>query len=150
MEDGVVIRIKNGPLKFLFDEKSIITNYPGSGNNWAEGYCSHGPKYEEKILNVIQRSVEQCDSLHGFLVMLSTGGGTGSGVGSYVLKLLADNYPLIDRQVVPPNYSFVLVLKENNRLINFIINTINLTQYINTIIYNTQYLILKSLSSFLE
>lgn len=97
MEDGVVSRFKNGPHRFLFDEKFIISNYPGSGNNWAEGYCFHGPNYEDKIMNGICRLVDKCDSLQGFLLMFSVGGGTGSGVGSYILKLLADRYPLIDR-----------------------------------------------------
>lgn len=100
MEDGVVSRIKNGPMKFLFDEKSMVINYPGSGNNWAEGFCYHGPAYKDEIISVIRRNAERCDNLHGFLVMFSTGGGTGSGVGSYVLKLLADHYPLIDRFAV--------------------------------------------------
>lgn len=41
--------------------------------------------------------MEKCDSLHGFLLVFSTGGGTGSGVGTYVLSLLADYYPKIER-----------------------------------------------------
>lgn len=40
---------------------------------------------------------EKCPRLHGFLTMHSLGGGTGSGLGTAVLKLLADNYPTIDR-----------------------------------------------------
>lgn len=97
MEDGVVSKIKRGNLKFLYDETCIITNYPGSGNNWAEGYYCHGPNYADTIMNVISRSIEKCDSLHAFMIMFSAGGGTGSGLGSYILKLLADNYPLIER-----------------------------------------------------
>lgn len=40
---------------------------------------------------------EKCSRLHGFLTMHSLGGGTGSGLGTAVLKLLADNYPTVDR-----------------------------------------------------
>lgn len=97
MEDGVISMLKSGNLKYLFDDQFIITNYPGSGNNWAEGHCFHGPIYETKILNVLRNMVDICDSLQGFLVLLSAGGGTGSGLGTYILKLLYDNYPHIDR-----------------------------------------------------
>lgn len=97
MEDGVVSKLKNSPLGAIFDEKCIITNYPGSGNNWAEGHCFHGPKYKPKILNALRKIVDLCDSLQGFFVLLSVGGGTGSGLGTYVLKLLQDFYPNIER-----------------------------------------------------
>ncbi|CAH0553366.1 unnamed protein product [Brassicogethes aeneus] len=99
MEESVVNRFRLGTLKNIFDKKSFITNYPGSGNNWAEGFWEHGAKFKNKILNVIQYVVEQCDSLHGFLVLFSTGGGTGSGLGSYILNLLADYYPKVERFV---------------------------------------------------
>lgn len=97
MEDSVLARYRSGPLKKFIDSKSIVSNYPGSGNNWAEGFCNHGPQFEGKILNAIRRAVEKCDSLQGFLLLFSASGGTGSGVGSFILKLLADYYPEIDR-----------------------------------------------------
>lgn len=34
MEDSVVSRFKQGPLRQLFDQTCTVTNYPGSGNNW--------------------------------------------------------------------------------------------------------------------
>lgn len=97
MEDSVLARYRSGPLKKFIDSRCIVSNYPGSGNNWAEGFCNHGPQYEKKILKVIRKAVEKCDCLNGFLLFLSTSGGTGSGVGSFVLKLLADCYPKIER-----------------------------------------------------
>ncbi|XP_022919824.1 tubulin epsilon chain-like [Onthophagus taurus] len=99
METSVVSRYKNSYLRDIFDEEYIIVHYPGSGNNWAEGFCHYGPRFEEKILYSIRKAVENCDSLHGFLLMYSLGGGTGSGVGSYILKLLDDHFPHIDRFV---------------------------------------------------
>ncbi|XP_063909637.1 tubulin epsilon chain-like isoform X1 [Zophobas morio] len=100
MEDSVVARFRAGKFRDLYDKKCLITNYPGSGNNWAEGYCSHGPKYKQKILNAVQYVVEQCDNLNGFLLLFSMGGGTGSGLGTFIVKLLADHYPSVERFIV--------------------------------------------------
>ncbi|XP_015127403.1 tubulin epsilon chain isoform X1 [Diachasma alloeum] len=99
MEDSVVSRYRHGHLKNLFDETCTVTNYPGSGNNWAEGYYSHGRAYEKKIMETLRRNAERCDSLHGFLLMHSLGGGTGSGLGTATLKLLVDEYPHVERFV---------------------------------------------------
>ena len=41
--------------------------------------------------------MEKCSRLHGFLIVHSVGGGTGSGVGTATLKLLADDYSKVDR-----------------------------------------------------
>ena len=36
----------------------------------------------------MRREAESCDSLQGFLLMHSIGGGTGSGLGTYLLSVL--------------------------------------------------------------
>lgn len=123
MEDSVVAGLRRGPIRDLFDQTCTVTNYPGSGNNWyqcitrlivtvnyfcrwkgiagvicrAVGYYTHGTEYYEKLEDTIRRMVEKCSKLHGFLIMHSLGGGTGSGLGTAVLKLLANNYPTVDR-----------------------------------------------------
>ncbi|XP_001606879.1 tubulin epsilon chain [Nasonia vitripennis] len=99
MEDSVVGRFRQGPLRNLFDQTCTVTNYPGSGNNWAVGYYTHGIEYHNKLEETIRRTVEKCDCLHGFLVTHSLGGGTGSGLGTATLKLLDDYYPQVDRFV---------------------------------------------------
>lgn len=97
MEDSVVSRFKQGPLRQLFDQTCIVTNYPGSGNNWAIGYHVHGREYHDRIEESIRHMVEKCDRLHGFLLMHSLGGGTGSGLGTATLKLLKDYYSHVER-----------------------------------------------------
>ncbi|KMR04382.1 tubulin epsilon chain [Lasius niger] len=99
MEDSVVSRFKQGPLRQLFDQTCIVTNYPGSGNNWAIGYHVHGREYHDRIEESIRHVVEKCDRLHGFLLMHSLGGGTGSGLGTATLKLLKDYYSHVERVV---------------------------------------------------
>ncbi|XP_014237479.1 tubulin epsilon chain [Trichogramma pretiosum] len=99
MEDSVVGRFHQGSLRNLFDQTCTVTNYPGSGNNWAVGYYTHGLEYHDKIENSIRLAVERCDCLHGFLVTHSVGGGTGSGLGTATLKILNDMYSHVDRFV---------------------------------------------------
>ena len=52
----------------------------------SEGFCFYGPKYEEILLDKLQKTAEKCDSLQCFFMMHSLGGGTGSGVGTYLLQ----------------------------------------------------------------
>ncbi|XP_050491479.1 tubulin epsilon chain-like isoform X2 [Bombus huntii] len=99
MEDSVIGGLRRGPVRDLFDQTSIVTNYPGSANNWAVGYHTYGTEYHDKLEDTIRRMVEECSRLHGFLIMHSLGGGTGSGLGTAVLKLLVNNYPTVDRLV---------------------------------------------------
>ena len=63
----------------------------------AVGYYTHGSEYHDRIEETIRRTAEKCDRLHGFLLMNSLGGGTGSGLGTATLKLLDNNYPHVDR-----------------------------------------------------
>lgn len=62
-----------------------------AGNNWASGY-SQGENVSETLLDMIDREAEYCDSLEGFTLCHSIAGGTGSGMGSYLLELLSDRW----------------------------------------------------------
>jgi tubulin epsilon len=95
----------------------------GSGNNFAHGHFCYGPQYRANFEEGIRRNAEQCDSLQTFIVTHSLGGGTGSGVGTYILKLLDELYPEIYRfsacvfpseenDVVTSPYNSVLATKE--------------------------------------
>ena len=53
----------------------------------------YGPKYKDDIEEKVRQAAEKCDSLQGFFFLHSLGGGTGSGLGTYILDDLADLYP---------------------------------------------------------
>ncbi|CAJ1389829.1 unnamed protein product [Effrenium voratum] len=65
----------------------------GAANNWACGYNVHGPALQEKVLEELQKEVEGCDRLGGFLALHSVAGGTGSGLGSCMLRAVRDTFP---------------------------------------------------------
>lgn len=76
------------PLGTLFDSRSMLADTSGAGNNWAHGHHVYGPQYHERVLQLVRQEAEQCDSLQGFFLTHSLGGGTGSGLGTYLLSLL--------------------------------------------------------------
>jgi tubulin epsilon len=97
MEEGVINNMLRSDLGELFDARQLISDVSGAGNNWAHGHYGYGQQYHDEILDKVRYSAEHCDSLQSFFLMHSMGGGTGSGVGTYTLELLADNFPDVFR-----------------------------------------------------
>ncbi|KAF4085935.1 hypothetical protein AMELA_G00100470 [Ameiurus melas] len=107
--------------KWRYGEKSHFCQKQGSGNNWANGYCVHGPQHKEAVEDLVRQEVEHCDSLAGIFATMSVAGGTGSGVGTYVTQCLRDTYPhsfILNHltwpygtgEVIVQNYNSVLTL----------------------------------------
>ncbi|XP_036758889.2 tubulin epsilon chain isoform X3 [Manis pentadactyla] len=123
MEEGVVNEILQGPLRDVFDSRQLITDISGSGNNWAVGHKIFGSLYQEQILEKLRKSAEQCDCLQCFFIIHSMGGGTGSGLGTFLLKVLEDEFPEVYRfvtsvypsgedDVITSPYNSILAMKE--------------------------------------
>lgn len=108
---------RNG--NWSYDEKCVYTQKKGSGNNWASGYCKHGGQASEELLEMVQRQVERCDRLDGFLTLMSVAGGTGSGVGAKVTEALSDFYPhsVITNQIVWPYSSGEVIVQDYNTVL---------------------------------
>ena len=67
----------------------------------------------EEIFDIIDREAEGSDSLEGFVLTHSIAGGTGSGMGSYILERLSDRFPkkLVQTYSVFPNQVCYLQLQ---------------------------------------
>eukprot|EP01063_Lacrimia_lanifica_P014039 TRINITY_DN20680_c0_g1_i1.p2 TRINITY_DN20680_c0_g1~~TRINITY_DN20680_c0_g1_i1.p2 ORF type:complete len:458 (+),score=167.38 TRINITY_DN20680_c0_g1_i1:70-1443(+) len=94
LEPRVVNRIRKGSQRNLFNPENIYVHKEGSGagNNWANGF-SIGLEISEQLNEMISREVEGSDSFEGFVLTHSIAGGTGSGLGSYILEDLSDHWP---------------------------------------------------------
>jgi tubulin epsilon len=101
MEEGVVNSLMHSRLGELFDARHCITSVSGSGNNWAVGYHNYGQRYGETLRETVRHAAEACDCLQSFLLLHSMGGGTGSGLGTWTLEMLHDEYPEAFRFVAP-------------------------------------------------
>jgi tubulin gamma len=90
----------------LFNPENISLSKDGggAGNNWSYGY-SRGEQVYEEIMEMVDREADGSDSLEGFMMLHSIAGGTGSGLGSFLLEALNDRYPkkLIQTYSVFPN-----------------------------------------------
>jgi len=104
---------------WAYDAKRTFTQQCGSANNWSYGYNLHGPKHGDAILDVVRSEVERCDRLSGFLLLQSLAGGTGSGVGTYVTELLADEFGpgFMVNQVVWPYESGEVIVQDFNSVL---------------------------------
>ena len=119
MEEGVLNEVLAGSLGDLFDSRQMIKDVSGSGNNWAHGHCVYGPKYDESILDTVRHATELCDSLQSFFLIHSLGGGTGSGLGTYILKMLEDNFEDVYRfttSIIPSRADDVVTSPYNSML----------------------------------
>jgi len=93
MEWGVINnKILKGELSDIFESRFCVSDQSGAGNNWAQGHFEYGPMYEQEIHEKVRQATEKCDSLQGFFFLHSLGGGTGSGLGTYLLKSIGDEY----------------------------------------------------------
>lgn len=117
LEPRVINSILAGPFGKIYNNENIFVEREGggAGNNWAKGYAAGDRVYEE-VLEMVDREVEGSESLEvsrhslslfsleygatadqednkGFMLLHSIAGGTGSGLGSYLLERLSDRYP---------------------------------------------------------
>eukprot|EP00762_Andalucia_godoyi_P004150 ANDGO_06301.mRNA.1 Tubulin beta-2 chain len=125
MEESVVNHYtQRSVLGSLFDpDTQCITANSGSGNNWAHGFCHYGPAYSDVIEESVRKQAEMCESLQSFFLIHSMGGGTGSGLGTYILNMLEDRFPDVyrfvnavfpsaDDDVVTSPYNSVLAMRQ--------------------------------------
>mmetsp|Transcript_31195 Transcript_31195/g.65782 ORF Transcript_31195/g.65782 Transcript_31195/m.65782 type:complete len:217 (-) Transcript_31195:30-680(-) len=109
LEPRVVNKLtRQGPYRNLFNEENVFIaeDGGGAGNNWASGF-RQGEQHHEQVFDMIDRESDNSDSLEGFVMCHPIAGGTGSGMGSYLLEALNDHFPkkLIQTYSVFPNWS---------------------------------------------
>ena len=106
LEPRVVNSISSGTYRNLYNPENLFVakDGGGAGNNWASGY-HQGEQHQDLLMEMIDREADGSDSLEGFVLCHSIAGGTGSGMGSYLLEHLNDHFPkkLIQTYSVFPN-----------------------------------------------
>ncbi|CAM9579290.1 unnamed protein product, partial [Discosporangium mesarthrocarpum] len=108
LEPRVINKIQTDEYRNLFNPENIFVSKEGggAGNNWASGH-RQAEEQHDYLMDMIDREADGSDSLEGFVLSHSIAGGTGSGMGSYLLERLNDHFPkkLIQTYSVFPNAS---------------------------------------------
>eukprot|EP00760_Papus_ankaliazontas_P011660 PhM_4_TR14933/c0_g1_i1/m.10792/K10389/TUBG; tubulin gamma len=108
LEPRVVNGIQKGSMSGLFNPENIYIHPEGggAGNNWAAGY-EMAESVKETLFDMMDREAENSDSLEGFVLTHSIAGGTGSGMGSFLLEEINQRFPkkLLQTYSVFPNQS---------------------------------------------
>ena len=107
-EPRVAMALRESPLGRLIEKHNffVFPSASGAGNNWAEGYALGNTSAAERITELLERELEQADSPGALLLFHSVSGGTGSGLGSFLLEKVADSFPklpLVSASVLPSN-----------------------------------------------
>ncbi|EER27160.1 Tubulin/FtsZ family protein [Coccidioides posadasii C735 delta SOWgp] len=112
LEPRVLNSIQTGPYSNIYNPENFFVGKQGigAGNNWAAGY-STGETVHEEVFDMIDREADGSDSLEvriklpevipslclqdeqGFMLLHSIAGGTGSGLGSFLLERMNDRFP---------------------------------------------------------
>ena len=94
LEPRVINAIQTSDYRNLYNQENIFLSKHGggAGNNWARGY-NEAETCQEELIDMLDREADGSDSLEGFCLLHSIAGGTGSGVGSFLLEAINDRYP---------------------------------------------------------
>lgn len=119
-EPTVIDQTRCGKYKNLFHPDQMINGQEDAANNFARGYSTIGNSLLPNVTNEIRKMAEKSNSLQGFFIYHSFGGGTGSGFSSLLIDNLLDNYPKkckLEFVVYPaPNVSTAVVEPYNSIL----------------------------------
>lgn len=142
----------NSQNRWTYRNKNLICQASGgSANNWAYGSLVKGPELRDDILETARREIERTDSFDGVLLLLSSAGGTGSGVGSFTADLLRDEFPnksIIGSIVLPfssgevgvQNYNTMLTLARFSETVdlNLLFQNEQIHQICTSVLKNTE------------
>merc|ERR1711871_952530 len=93
LEVGVLDALKTSEYGGLYKPNNLIAGQSGAGNNWAKGHYTEGAELIDEVMDAARREAEDCDTLQGFQVTQSLGGGTGSGMGTLLISKIREEYP---------------------------------------------------------
>ncbi|CAN6645324.1 tubulin gamma chain [Trichomonascus vanleenenianus] len=94
LEPRVINSIMVGSHAKMFNPENIYVSPDGggAGNNWGAGYHA-AERIQDELMDMLDREADGSDSLEGFMLLHSIAGGTGSGIGSFLLERLNDHFP---------------------------------------------------------
>ncbi len=127
LEPSVIENVKAGSGS-LFNPANLISRSEGSGGNFAVGYLGEGRTILPDIMARLDIEIDRCDNVGGIIVIHSTGGGTGSGLGCLIIESLKEKYPehpILSCAILPSPQVSSVVTEPYNTV--FALNTLRRT-----------------------
>lgn len=91
-EPTVIDEVRSGHYKDLFHPNQMINSKEDAANNFARGFLTIGSEILPSVVSSVRKMAEQSNSLQGFFVFHSFGGGTGSGFSALMMEKLNDEF----------------------------------------------------------
>ena len=120
MENKVISKCLNRQHNpWSYNVRACVSSKQGSGNNWANGYCNYGNSMEEEIMDAVRVISDQISSISTVFILMSSAGGTGSGLGCKITELVKNVVPgaLILNYVVLPFSQGEVTVQSYNMLL---------------------------------
>eukprot|EP00027_Filamoeba_sp_ATCC50430_P011437 CAMPEP_0168551048 /NCGR_PEP_ID=MMETSP0413-20121227/5962_1 /TAXON_ID=136452 /ORGANISM="Filamoeba nolandi, Strain NC-AS-23-1" /LENGTH=455 /DNA_ID=CAMNT_0008581543 /DNA_START=61 /DNA_END=1425 /DNA_ORIENTATION=+ len=92
LDPSVIGDIQNGAYRQLFSPDSLFAGKEDAASNFARGRYTVGRDVADSIMERLRKQADKCDSLQGFSLFHSVGGGTGSGLGTYLMERVCADY----------------------------------------------------------
>merc|ERR1712223_1845382 len=92
LEPTVIDEIRLGEQRQLFHPEQLVSSKEDAANNYARGHYTEGKSIMPQVKNQIRKIADICNSLQGFLVVHSMGGGSGSGFTSLLQEEITMEY----------------------------------------------------------
>ncbi|CAL4067746.1 unnamed protein product, partial [Meganyctiphanes norvegica] len=92
LEPSVIDEVRTGIYKSLYHRDQLVSGKEDAANNFARGHYTVGKELIDITLDQLRKQIDACESLQGFLIFHSYGGGTGSGFCSLLTECLSVDY----------------------------------------------------------
>jgi len=93
LEPGTLDSLRATTFGKIFRPDNFIHGQNGAANSWAKGHYTEGAALVDAVMDIIRKEAEACECLQGFQLSHSLGGGTGSGMGTLLLRRIKEEYP---------------------------------------------------------
>ena len=86
LEASVLDEVRTGIYRELFHPERIISGKEDAASNYARAYFTIGRELIDHVLDQIRRIAQQCQSLQGFIVFHSFGGGVFAQIQPFAVE----------------------------------------------------------------
>jgi tubulin beta len=92
-EPGTLDVIRASPIGSMFRPENFVLGNEDAGGNFARGMYGSGPALLEPFEDVLRHELQASEGPVNVILILSAGGGTGSGVGVLFARRIRELYP---------------------------------------------------------